>query len=339
MATWKKVIVSGSVAQLNNLSVDNNVAITSSLNVGSNQQITTSVNTTFLSGSFSGSFHGDGSDLTGIVSDLYVSASRSGSDSNMSISLKTTPLVVSGSTTKGLYVNASGNTLKFDLAQDLTTTGTVTFKSVTATFTGSFTGSITLPALSSGTGISSFVYNGTDIKTVAVSGAADLTSNYVTKWTGNAFANSNISDNGSLVTVAVPTTFNSNVVIQGDLAVNGTASFINTQELLVKDKFTLFNSGSNTLTDTGFIFQSSTNGGSASGSAFYLDSSIGTYGRFAVQHDVLYNVTSVTADEWIVTVKNDTSNPSNAVPPTWGGSSGYGNMWVNTNSGDIFIWS
>ena len=70
MATWKKVIVSGSVAQLSDLSVDNNVTLTGSLNVGANQQITTSVNSTFLSGSFSGSFHGDGSDLTGIVSDL-----------------------------------------------------------------------------------------------------------------------------------------------------------------------------------------------------------------------------------------------------------------------------
>lgn len=339
MATWKKVIVSGSIARLSNLSVDNNVAISSSLNVGANQQITTSVNSTFLSGSFSGSFHGDGSDLTGIVSDLYISASRSGSDSNMSISLKNTPLVVSGSTTKGLYVNASNNTLKFDLAQDITTTGIVSFKSVTSTFTGSFTGSITLPALSNGTGISTFSYNGTDIKTVAVSGAADLTSNYITKWTGNAFANSSITDNGSLVTVTVPATFNNNVIIQGDLTVNGTASFINTQELLVKDKFALFNSGSNILTDSGLIFQSSTNGGNASGSAFYLDASIGTYGRFAVQHDVLYNTTSVTADEWIITAKNDASNPNDNVPPTWGGSSGYGNMWVNTSTSDIFIWA
>jgi len=33
MANWKKVVVSGSVAQLNNLSIDNNVAITGSINV------------------------------------------------------------------------------------------------------------------------------------------------------------------------------------------------------------------------------------------------------------------------------------------------------------------
>ena len=46
MATWKKVVVSGSNAELNKL------------NVGANQQISSSVATTFLSGSFSGSFEG-----------------------------------------------------------------------------------------------------------------------------------------------------------------------------------------------------------------------------------------------------------------------------------------
>jgi hypothetical protein len=47
MATWKKVVVSGSNAELNKL------------NVGANQQISSSVATTFLSGSFSGSFEGN----------------------------------------------------------------------------------------------------------------------------------------------------------------------------------------------------------------------------------------------------------------------------------------
>jgi hypothetical protein len=54
MATWKKVIVSGSDAILNKL------------NVGTNQQITTAQSTTFLTGSFTGSFKGDGSGLTGV---------------------------------------------------------------------------------------------------------------------------------------------------------------------------------------------------------------------------------------------------------------------------------
>jgi len=55
MAEWKKVIVSGSAAVL------------SQLNVGTNQQITTSQATTFLTGSFTGSFKGDGTNLTGVT--------------------------------------------------------------------------------------------------------------------------------------------------------------------------------------------------------------------------------------------------------------------------------
>ena len=59
MATWKKVIVSGSDAILNKL------------NVGTNQQISTAQSTTFLTGSFTGSFKGDGSNLTGIIATSF----------------------------------------------------------------------------------------------------------------------------------------------------------------------------------------------------------------------------------------------------------------------------
>lgn len=61
MAEWKKVIVSGSQAEL--------AAVTASLalRVGTNQQITTSQTTTFLTGSFTGSFTGNGAGLTNVT--------------------------------------------------------------------------------------------------------------------------------------------------------------------------------------------------------------------------------------------------------------------------------
>lgn len=335
MATWKKVIVSGSNAELN------------SLNVQPNQQISGSAAHTFLSGSFSGSFQGDGSGLTGLATTLRVTGSAgSGSvyllDQAISIlgtnnQIDTT--AVSSSAGTAVTLSLPNNLVvpsNLYVTNNLAVTGSATFL---GGITGSISGSAILPPLTNSTGISALSYNGSSAATVSVSGAAALTSDYITKWTGTAFANSNISDNGSLVTVAVNTTFNDNVTVQGNLVVNGTASFINTEELLVKDKFTIFNSGSNVLTDSGFIFQSSTNGGNASGSAFYIDASVGNYGRFAVQHDVIYNATSVTADEWVVTTKHDVINPINANPPTWGGSNGQGNMWVNTVTGDIFIWA
>ena len=55
MAEWKKVIVSGSDAILNKL------------NVSTNQQIGTTQATTFLTGSFTGSFRGDGTNLSGVT--------------------------------------------------------------------------------------------------------------------------------------------------------------------------------------------------------------------------------------------------------------------------------
>jgi hypothetical protein len=61
MATWKKLIVSGSVAEL--ASVSASVGIL----VGANQQIQPAQTGTYLTGSFTGSFTGDGSGLTNVT--------------------------------------------------------------------------------------------------------------------------------------------------------------------------------------------------------------------------------------------------------------------------------
>ena len=68
MAEWRKVIVSGSNAELATLTAS--IAI----EVGTNQQITTLQSTTFLTGSFTGSFKGDGSALTGVTATFPVTA-------------------------------------------------------------------------------------------------------------------------------------------------------------------------------------------------------------------------------------------------------------------------
>ena len=72
-ATWKKVVVSGSAAQLQSLQVDANVSVTGSLLVSTNQIITSAQASTKLTGSFTGSFTGDGTGLTGIASSLAIS--------------------------------------------------------------------------------------------------------------------------------------------------------------------------------------------------------------------------------------------------------------------------
>ena len=280
-ATWKKVIVSGSSAELANLNLDNNLVVSQSIRVtsGSNnvvtQQITGLQSTTFLTGSFSGSFFGSAV--------------------------------------------------------------------------------INLPDLTQGAGIVPFLYDGQTTATVAVSGAAALTNNYINKWNGHAFVNSSITDDGTSVTVLSSATsgltvqaggtkvtgdsfFYDNLTVQGNITVNGTASFINTENVLVKDKFILIASGSSTLTDAGIIAAYDTN---MTGSAFYLSAaSTGTYGRWAVAYGAGESTISLTPNEFVNTTKINASNPNDATPPTWGSSAnGLGNMWVNSTTSDIYIWA
>jgi hypothetical protein len=136
--------------------------------------------------------------------------------------------------------------------------GGVTGSSFTGSFVGDgsqltgITASLLLSSASNGSGISTFTFDGSSNVTVEVSGAAALSSNAITKWTGDAFANSTITDDGSLVT------FSTGALFQGDITVQGTASFQNTENLLVADRFVLFASGSNTVGDGGIIVQQGT---------------------------------------------------------------------------------
>jgi hypothetical protein len=213
-------------------------------------------------------------------------------------------------------------------------------------------------ALINGTGIDSFTYNGSLIQTVAVSGAASLSTDAVVKWDGNAFANSSITDNGSGVVinnaagvliqqgglyVTGASTFHDAVVFQGDITVQGTASFQNSENLAIADQFILLNSGSLTFQDSGFVIN--TGNSANSGSAFYLETAATTTGtdaqngRFAVGSQVLPDATSVTAAEYANTTVISGSAPGNAVPQ-WGGTNlGHGNTWVDTTTGDIYIYA
>jgi len=86
MAEWKKVIVSGSTAQL------------AAVQVGTNQQIGATQATTFLTGSFTGSFSGNGANLTGVTATAVFPTSQ------------TTPIL---STTKIFSNDGSGNTFVY----------------------------------------------------------------------------------------------------------------------------------------------------------------------------------------------------------------------------------
>lgn len=234
---------------------------------------------------------------------------------------------------------------------------------ITGSLTGSFIGSVTGTAsnatsasyaltasyivaptlannLTQGTGIVSFTYNGSSPATVAVSGASALSSNTVTKWTGNAFANTNITDNGSTVSIGVNKVTidvaTGNTSIAGDLTVAGTASFINTQNLLVADKYILLASGSTSNTNGGIIIQNNTNG---SGFAYFLDANP-TAPRWGYSSSVASNEnTNISAIEYVnSTLITGSTWTATSAAPTYGGSlKGQGNMVVDGNF-DIWIY-
>lgn len=242
-------------------------------------------------------------------------------------------------------------------------TGTASYASTA----GQNQGTLTL-----GNGLTGTSYNGSANVTAAVGAGAlisvgtgivavatsSLGTNVIPKYSSNTLAGSNITDTGAQVQIGAGatsglsvaggginvtgnSTFINSVTVQGDLTVAGTASFQNTQNLLIGDRFAMFASGATSLTDGGIIIASSTGAGGISGSAFFLESNnTGLYGRFAVQYNVNASASSVAADEYAVTVKQNAANPVDATPPTWGGSAnGYGNMWINTTSGDVYIWA
>jgi len=190
----------------------------------------------------------------------------------------------------------------------------------------------------------------------SVTGSATLTTGLVTKWTGAAFANSSITDStnvtinnagGVLIQqgglyVTGSSTFHDNVFVEGNLTVAGTASFQNSQNLAIADQFILLNSGSTTFQDSGFIINTGNTGNS--GSAFFLETAGTTTGtaapngRFAVGSQINPDATTVTAAEYAVTALISGSAPGVSVPQFGGTGLGQGNMWIDTNTDELFIY-
>ena len=140
MAVWKKIIVSGSNAHLNEITAssltnDNLVvagvggALESSgitlnagtLNVGSNS-ITSTGASSIISGSFSGSFEGDGSNLSGLVTSLNVSGSDG---TGGSVNLLNQDLTITGVANE-INTTVSGQTVTIGLPDSVSITDGLT---------------------------------------------------------------------------------------------------------------------------------------------------------------------------------------------------------------------
>jgi hypothetical protein len=277
MASWKKIIVSGSSAELAALQVDNltsgQVVIgggsagdltTTAINGTGDILATTGATGVSMSGSFSGSFFGDGSGLTGMATTL----SGSTDSGDFEVSLLTQFLTVQG-TTDEIETSASGQTITIGLPDNVTITGDLTVNGGDLISTAS-----TFNLLNSGVSTINF---GAD----SAGGATAV----------------NIGSSTSVTTVK------DDLVVEGDLTVNGDLTYLNVTNLYVEDRFILLNSGS-TSGDGGIIIQS---GSTDQGKAFFYDES---ENRWAYADGISGSATGATPEAFAaMVVQNDGDGP------------------------------
>ncbi len=224
MATWKKIIVSGSSANLANLQVD---SLSSGVVTGASGNLTTTpiagignivaTDGAFgnFSGSFSGSFIGDGSQLTGLVTNLTFSGS--------------------GATGGGDTIDLKTDSLKFEGGNNLS--ATVTNNKVTYNLGSSIVSSSVLTSNAQGQAV--LVTNG-------VSGSnIDLGLQTTDDVTFNSLSLSGDAE------------------IDGNLTVNGTLAYLNTTNTEIKDKYILLNSGSTDPDTAGLVVDQGSGAGDA----------------------------------------------------------------------------
>jgi hypothetical protein len=158
--------------------------------------------------------------------------------------------------------------------------------------------------------------------------------------TGNLVFSSSPTFTGTIGATAITTT--GNVVVGGDLTVNGETTIINTSTLSIEDKFIVLgrSSGSQAPASEGGII---IEGAAGSGSAFVFNSGSGGANGLANRWGVALGVPTgsinVTPTDFMVTVSSSGVSPTDSNPPTFGSASfGYGNMHINTTDGEIWIY-
>lgn len=276
MATWKKVVVSGSnISQLNNDAGYLTIATTPK---------------TFATMSINGT-----NILADTVVDTLTFASSSGAGLNISGDAGSDTITF----TLGGIPNASLTNSSITIAGNATALG----------------GTVTQAQILAGSTVVS-----ASVLSSPAQGQALLTTNGVA---------------GSTIDLGLETGDSPTFVgltLTGNLVVLGTASFQNTQNLLVGDRFVLFASGSNTTGDGGIVVQQGTQN---IGELYGYDSGTTRWG-FTSSFDATGN--SFVPVVYAGAVETSAVAPS-ATPLYGGASNGFGTIHVDSNTGDIFIYA
>lgn len=333
MATWKKVVVSGSEAQFSALKVDNLTSgqavigggnagnLTSKAITGTGNLIANGASGVQLTGSFTGSFKGDGSQLTGL---------------SVAITSYTNP-------GDNRLITGTGTSTTVNGESNLTFDGTLLTVTGRADITGAITGSnlrldgtildgageTTVLVIDPTGNVKSDEIDSRVWGTSLVDGTG--TANQVAYWSDSNTVTGDTGftyNAGTDVLTVGTSTFGTDVTIAGNLTVNGTTTTLNTTNILVEDRFVLLNSGSAT-GDGGIIVQTETNG---TGAAFgWYDTSA----RFSLQTNTKLagSATAIVPDAFIAAVVDEAASMTDI--PAYQKN---GNIRI-TAGGDIFIYS
>ena len=245
------------------------------------------------------------------------------------VELATTAEVTTGTDTTRA-VTPDGLKDGYQGSGNVTTLGTVTSGDVSAILpSGTVSGSAqivaglpsgTVSGSSAGTAQGQFKLNGVDVSVKDLSTTSNVQFANLTA-TGTTNLNGN-------VTLGDATT--DTVTVNGDLTVKGTASFQNTENLLVKDAFITLNSGSNSATDDGGIIVETSTANGGQGPAFAYN---GGDARWGVASLVQSDATSYAADAFMsaVVVGADDSLPTGTYAKK-------GNIFIGNSENEIWIY-
>ena len=318
MPSWKKVIVSGSNAELSS-----------------------------VTGSFTGSFKGDGSLLTGVVASGSIeSSSVATTAQTASVALRANSLAPTVTATSA-SVAARATTLSSAATASIADTATTASQTAG---TASFSDISTLARAGSGSFSGSFQGDGSNLSGIATtltvdgdSGTQDVdlqtddlqilgTANEivtaVTKAGNDIRATISLPDD---VTIGQDLTVTRDTTITRNLTVQGTASFQHTTDLDVADRFIRLASGSNAAGDGGIaVIQS----GSKNSEALAYDSAVTRWG-FTGSFDPAQN--TIVPEAFVAAVVEGGSG-DNDPTDTIAKYAKKGNIFVADN-GEIYVYS
>jgi hypothetical protein len=366
MASWKKVLVSGSAGEFSSITAS------VGLRVGTNQVIGIDYATTQLTGSFSGSFFGNGAGLTGVTTTFPTSQKQTLASNDQFFikdSVDSTSKYItyddvldqladkdSGTATSAGNIIKNGTALalvdamsgfnsisSLAFTSSATTEGAIGFVG-TASWAASASHAVEAISSSYAT-TASYAMNTGGGGTLNISGSdgnnASITLNtqaLIVSGTANQITVS-VNNTNRVLQIGLP----NNVTIPGNLNVTGTTTTVSASSLLITDKFIVLSSGSRAKNDGGIIIQSSTGSVASptgSGYGFILDGSP-VAPRWGVTSSLSPTATDLTTpDEYMVTVKTVSGvQTAGSTAPTYGGgtATGNGNMVIDS-IGDIWIY-